>query len=505
MSDDALSYDLLLYPDHPIAHSHPDRLALMASLAGLEPAPLERARVLEIACGGGGNLIPLAVDWPDARFLGIDLARQPIISGCETIAALGLGNIELRQMDLMDLPLDVGRFDYIIAHGFYSWVPKPVRDRFMAVCRDHLAPQGVAYVSFNAYPGCYPSRMLREMMFFHIDRTRPPDEQVREARAFVTFLAQNLTSEDAFAAFVREEAKRIDRMLPGHFFHDDLSQVNDPVWLHELVAHAEAHGLRHLGDADRFAPAHMNRLPPKARSMLRELNEYPTAVEQYVDFLDCARFRMALLCRADAPPARPVARALLERLHVASEARPETPVDSWAGDAHVRFTSPSGARLALTHPVTKAALGIAGSQWPRILPVPELARQVDAALGPTPGVDTTSLVAQTLLLALGLDLASVHLYPPRYALAAGERPSTTALVRRQAGQGDVVANLRHGLARVDDAFDRRLLGLLDGTRDRRALAQAMRPHAGADPNEAALGARIETALANLAEVFLLRA
>ena len=39
---------------------HPDRLATLATLFGMKPAPPEHCRVLEIGCASGGNLIPLA-------------------------------------------------------------------------------------------------------------------------------------------------------------------------------------------------------------------------------------------------------------------------------------------------------------------------------------------------------------------------------------------------------------------------------------------------------------
>src|SRR5919197_3347157 len=128
----ATAYDEVLYPNYVHAQSHPDRLATLATLFGMRSARVGRCRVLELACGDGGNLIPLALDLAGSEFVGIDLAARPVAKGRRMIAALGLKNIELRQLDLMSLPRTLGQFDYIMAHGLYSWVPPAVQDRILA-------------------------------------------------------------------------------------------------------------------------------------------------------------------------------------------------------------------------------------------------------------------------------------------------------------------------------------------------------------------------------------
>ena len=158
MSGNLTSYDTVAYPSYPLRQAHPDLLATIATLHGLNPARPSRCRVLELGGGDGANLIPLAYAFPESAFLGIDLAPTPVQSGRNCIAELGLTNLELRCDDVMNLPADLGRFDYIIAHGLYSWVPSTVRDHIMSIAHDHLAPHGVLYVSFNVYPGCHIRR-----------------------------------------------------------------------------------------------------------------------------------------------------------------------------------------------------------------------------------------------------------------------------------------------------------------------------------------------------------
>jgi len=168
------SYNQVRYLGRPLKQTHPDRLATVAGLFGMPAAAPSECRVLELGCGDGGNLIPMALGLPRSGFTGIDLAGDAIREGCAVVSALGLRNITLRQLDLMEAGPELGEFDYIIAHGLYSWVPPEVRERLLHVCRAHLAPSGVAYVSYNTYPGFHRREMFREMMLYHVRGSKIP-------------------------------------------------------------------------------------------------------------------------------------------------------------------------------------------------------------------------------------------------------------------------------------------------------------------------------------------
>ncbi len=161
------SYDEFPYQSVPLRQTHPDHLATVASLFGFDAADVGRARVLEIGCGSGGNLIPLAASYPDSTFVGIDLSAVQIAHGAAEIEALGLLNIRLQAMDVMAFDEAQGAFDYIIAHGIYSWVPAPVQDRILALCASLLAANGIAFVSYNTLPGWRMLSTVREAMLYH--------------------------------------------------------------------------------------------------------------------------------------------------------------------------------------------------------------------------------------------------------------------------------------------------------------------------------------------------
>src|SRR5262252_399369 len=162
------NYDEVPYPGYTHKQTHPDRLAVIATLMGMRPAPVEHCRVLELGCGDGGNLVPMAMSLRQSEFVGFDRAAGAVQSANEVVTSLGLKNIVIKQLDVLDLPADLGDFDYIIAHGFYSWAPDAVKEKILAVCKKQLNPQGVAFISYNAYPGGHLTDMVRNMLLFHL-------------------------------------------------------------------------------------------------------------------------------------------------------------------------------------------------------------------------------------------------------------------------------------------------------------------------------------------------
>src|SRR5258707_3967292 len=113
MSSRLNPYYSVPYPSFAFLQTHPGRLAVVGTLCGMNPPDVEHCRVLEIACGNGGNLIPMAFGLPKSDFMGVDLAAKPVEIARERIARLRLKNIRVEQVDLMEIGPDFGEFDYI--------------------------------------------------------------------------------------------------------------------------------------------------------------------------------------------------------------------------------------------------------------------------------------------------------------------------------------------------------------------------------------------------------
>src|SRR5947207_2446253 len=155
-------YGDVAYEGQSNAVSHPDRMAVVATMFGLTPPEVATCRVLELGCSAGANLLPMAETLPGAELVGCDLSPQAIAAARETAADAGIRNVVFVEGDLSTLPDALGEFDYLIAHGVYSWVPAPVRDAMFALAGRRLRSNGVMFVSYNVYPGCHVRKAVWE-------------------------------------------------------------------------------------------------------------------------------------------------------------------------------------------------------------------------------------------------------------------------------------------------------------------------------------------------------
>ena len=293
-------YDSLEYPSYPLPQAHPNRLATMARLFGIPSSPVDACTMLELGCGDGSHLLACAAGLPGSRFVGLDLAAAPIRRAREAAKTLGLANVEFHCGDLLAFPPEGPSFNYIVAHGVYTWVPSVVRDGILALIRSRLAPLGVAYVSYNTYPGCYVRRMLWEMMRYHVRDLPDPEQQINQSVALLKFLREGTPRSDALQQLMLAEMEPVDTQAGRALLcFDDLGENNSPVYFHEFVQHARAYGLQFLSETD-FFEMQFSIYPPQIREKLEQLARHDhIQKEQYLDFLKCRRFRQTLLCHDD--------------------------------------------------------------------------------------------------------------------------------------------------------------------------------------------------------------
>jgi len=494
------AYEQVLYRAQPFNQTHPDRLAALATLFGLEPAPLDRCRVLEVACADGGNLIPMAAELPGSEFVGIDLAETAIRAGQEDVAALGLTNIRLEAMDLMDAGTALGQFDYVIAHGLYSWVPEPVRDRLMALVKASLKPRGVAYVSYNALPGCRIREMFRDMMLFHVRGLEESDARLNGAREFLECFVAAQAGFERSHRYLAEQAQVLMDQGPVALFHDELGVVYHPLYFHEFVAHAGRHGLQYLTEAS-YYNTQPGKIPAGAAAEVERISGGDRILrEQYFDFLKCRMFRQTLLCHAGiALPDEPLAERVA-RLAASSPAKPVSARPDLGPTAEEEFHGYRGARVRTAHPLAKAVMLTLAEAWPEALPFGELLAAAGKLAGQTPDPEA---VAGILLSTLGAGLSEFHTRLPRVVSKPSRFPAASALARRQAARGVRLTTGLHTMVAAEGEIERRLIGLLDGTRDLSALAKELAPILN-QPEDVAAG-QIEQNLAKLAKMGLLEA
>jgi methyltransferase-like protein/2-polyprenyl-3-methyl-5-hydroxy-6-metoxy-1,4-benzoquinol methylase len=467
----AASYEALPYDVAPLFETHPEALAVAAMLLGMDPPSPNRCRVLELGCATGHNLIPMAEELPGSTFVGIDISPRQISMGRETVAAIGLTNIELRALDIAAIDDSLGQFDYIICHGVYSWVPRALQEKILGICSRQLAPQGVMYLTYNTFPGWHARLAAREAMWYRSRRTADAQASIQQARSFLDLLAK-LTSEtkNAYHQSVDELATWMRTQQDYYVFHEYLEVCNQPVYFYEFVERLRSFGLRHLGEPS-FARG-TDVLSTEARAALLQLTVDSVELEQYADFVLNRSFRRSLVGRAEAGLAEPQSR-FIEKMHVRTMSRPVSPSVDVTSSSSESFRDKDDTNLSTADPLFKAALVALYEVWPVVLSFDELCQTVERKLaavrGPLDAVARQQLAGH-MLTCYRADFVSLHTGPPEFLTRVSERPRASRLAQYQALKSAEVVNLRHRNVTLPD-FPRLVLLQLDGRVDESGVVE----------------------------------
>jgi len=468
-------YDEIPYSNIPHPDSHPDHLATLGHLFGLSPAPVTRCRVLELGCAGGGNLIPMAFHLPGSEFLGVELSGRQAEIASKTIRDLHLPNVRVRQADILEIDRSWGYFDYIVCHGVYSWVPDEVRERILNISSANLAPQGIAYISYNTYPGWHMREMLRDMMLFHADPFPDPAKRIEQARAMMDFLGHSTASSrtHSYDSLLKEGLAQIEHCADYYLYHEYLEEVNTPVYFHQFAERVQQHGLQYLADAE-LSTMFSSSFPAETAETLDRLSQDLIRTEQYMDFVRNRMFRKTLLCHDDLALQRSLSAADLTGLLVASPASPtEEPVNLRPGTSQT-FRWPQGPSLATNHPLTKAALLVLSRQWPRAINLETLVAEALTLLGDHQFLAETDLqlglnvLGDHLLQGLLRGFLELHTWQADFTTDVSDRPKISELAWYLLAQRQPLVSPRHRLVELDHPTELLCLAL-DGTRNREAL------------------------------------
>jgi SAM-dependent methyltransferase len=474
------TYDSVPYTSYAYAFTHPDSLCALGRLFGLSPAPPTRCRVLELGCASGGNLMPMAELLPECEFVGIDRSRVQIDQGRALLGELGLANVRLEQADIMRVdPQTIGSFDYVICHGVFAWVPREVQDRILALTAAVLRPRGLAFVSYNVYPGWHMRETVRRMMLFHRRRFDDPVEAIKQTRALVDFLATTVErragADDPYAKLLGRELEIIRRASDPYIFHEYLERDNSPLYFHEFIARLHAVPLRYLCDTDVNLMVSRD-MDDQTRAVLGRIADDQVTMEQYLDFVRNRQFRTSVLCRIEAAPQRRLQPEQAESLRYAMAAEPTVDSPSLEPGVELAFACSSKARINSPEAATKAALLELCERWPASVDFDTLidaARERLHAAGLDIEPDRRSLAADLIECVLRKAVI-VRCWEPPVASSVPDKPRVSPFNRVVAVREGWIATLHHHRHQLSAPMQQ-IVPLLDGTRDRAALlAEALR-------------------------------
>jgi SAM-dependent methyltransferase len=469
------SYDELPYDSNAFPSTHPDNLAVVATLCGMRTPPANHCRVLELGCSDGSNLIPMAATLPESRFVGIDSSERQISDGRNVVESLKLPNIELKALSILEIDEAFGQFDYIICHGVFSWVPAPVQDKILEISKRNLAPNGIAYISYNTYPWWHIRGMFRDMMCYHVRDIQDTQARVRNVRTFLKLLKESVADRDTLIGRIyHDEAGSLESMPDSYLYHEHLDGINAPIYFHEFAERAARNGLQYVSESvfnDLYGS-----MSEELRNKVERLALDRISLEQHLDFVRVRAFRSTLLCHDNIALNPAPSPELFMGFHLTGNAKPLCDDADLFTDAFQEFATGDDTGVRVSDPWAKLAIAYLYEIWPEAASFSKVRQAVSSRMREagilSPDDDDPRKLASALLQSYSCSLIKAHLHLPRFVLEVSERPQANPLTRLQANQGLSITNAWH-CAVQPDVFGREVLSHLDGNRNRPALLAAL--------------------------------
>ncbi len=395
------SYNQVPYESLPISYTYLPHLAGLARLLGLETAPPEACRVLDIGCAEGNNIIPMAWFWPKSQFVGVDLSEVQVNTGLEMVKSLSLENVQLQVKDLSELDAQhYEPFDYIILHGVFSWVEPETQHQILEVCQSLLAENGLIYISYNTYPGWHAQMVIRDAMKLYCDSpeqesspeqvnspelVNAPEQNMAKIPQALDYLKGFFTvADNEFSAFNIKRLTQLEQHSNQYLYHEFLETHNNPLYIKDFIRKARQHDLQYVSDA--LLAFDNTLILGQQRNQLLQAFDNRFEKLQYMDFMINQRFRRSLLChsersiRSGFAPEHMTSLAYRANLNSkkAAKLNNEKPCKFYQNDNKVF--------ISIAHPVTKAALRVLADIYPSSISYMDLLQQASQKVADADGL-----------------------------------------------------------------------------------------------------------------------
>jgi len=477
-------YDQLHFESRPAPERHPSRLATIAVLSGMNPARLEQCRVLELGCSTGSNILPIAFNYPQAQFVGVDASLSQVDRGKQLVSKFGLTNVTLLHSLFAELPENLGKFDYIVCHGVFSWVAPNVQEQVLAIIAEHLTPEGLAMVSFNTAAGWSIRNTVRHLLLQAINSSAEPGVQVEQARSRIReALDAQFDDFSSYGLLLKEELEGLSRQTDAYMFHDVLSEHNQGFWLSEFVGMLDRFELQFVADAQIRVDTLTGNNTTEELIKAEELSEalFPRPV------------RSIVLARAELTLNRELTADKLRSLYVTSPLVPSIDGSSDEESSRVFFDS-KGIPQRITDSVASSIVKILSANWPTPIPTIELHERVKQSSSASLWQRVTGQSSEQQFFAQLLKLFCDGLVELSFCVPTSDprmRESLTInpFVREQLSKQLWATNYRHEYMEFTNA-EAQLIQLLDGTRTKVQVqtdfAALIKPDETSEPLEAAI-------------------
>lgn len=459
------AYDEMPYESNPYFQTHPEHLRTVGVLFGMDPVKIENARILELGCASGGNIIPIAYNSPKSKLVGIDNSQIQIDLANKEIKELGLKNIEFKCCSILDINESIGKFDYIIVHGIFSWVPVAVRSKIFEICSKLLTDQGIAYISYNTLPGWNMVKSIRDMMLYHGSFFTNIHDKINQSKIFLNFVSSSLDGQNSpYASFLKQEIQLLSNQPDSYIRHEHLEDINQPYYFNDFMKEANNLDLQYLADAH-ISSMFLGNMPQKVIDQLSVINDI-IRLEQYMDFIYNRRFRTTLLCKKNINLNRSLTTNDINKFYLTFKVVPEKPLSSIdlnnTAENLKFYYNNTEVNVATTSPSMKAILYTFSENILNPLKVDEVVKLASKKVKVTVDQIKTDLLNQAMPFVLK-GLISITLSKNNYVTEIPDKPKVSSLTLYQAEKTPNlwVTNNKHERIGIN-LFDKYALRYMNG-------------------------------------------
>jgi len=352
-----VAYDQVPYLANPLPQTHPSRMAAIAAMFGVAYAPPKKAKVLELGCASGVNLLGMAHFMPEAKFVGIDLSMAQIREAERRAKAINAGNATFHHMSIEDVTPKFGQFDYIICHGVYSWVPSGVQEAILRICGENLNEDGIAFVSYNVQPGWRMKQAARDVFMALTPPDMPAAKRWEYGVSWIKDALETTAKDEQKPLLHQALANELNNTLTQrdirYLAHEYLEENNEPCLFRDFLNQVNKAELTYLGDVE---PASMVRhiIHPALREFFkRRPPQGMGETEQAIDIITGRAFRQSLLLKGKNHTQinRALTPDFFKKLHIQTRIK-----KSQDADGQVVYTHPKLGKLTPNPPYGIAAL-----------------------------------------------------------------------------------------------------------------------------------------------------
>ncbi|MCB0317736.1 MAG: class I SAM-dependent methyltransferase [Bdellovibrionales bacterium] len=466
-------YEKVRFFSLPSPEKHPSRIGAIAKIMGLEAKPIEESRILEIACGAGENLLPIACVYPNAEFLGLDSADKLLKEAKLVAEELKLKNVSFKNYEIGKTKEDFGKFDYIICYGMFSWVAEEIQKSLIQFVKNSLADNGLACISYNSLPGWNLRSSLRDVCKIYDKNSRLPEERIENVKKLLNSL-KDLQVDDysPYGQQLREQLEFLDTQSSGFIFHELLGDQVSATSIDQFSRLIEAESMYFNGDARLSRMRFLSLSDQQSQESIKHIdvkNLTLSELESLADVVNPLSFRTTVFSKNKT---KTIDINAISKLYLSSPLVPLSKNPDITGTGAEEFIDAREYTEKETNPLMKACLIFLKDIWPESVALKDLINLAANRFNLDTDTASTEYVRERFL-ALGcMGMADFFLSEPKCLKHAGEFPIAHPYARFQSKETKKVTNYRHEYSLLDD-FQRIMINFMDGTRDIPALQSAM--------------------------------